>query len=210
MDKTRFLNDIVFGWIKKDFERMLQRIKVIPSGQGNINFPLALCVLVDMEYLGSFLLGGDCGFNNCAGKYVQKCFKKPNEYPIEILGDIFRHGLAHEYFARGGICREGIRPAVFNDEKIGVILDAETLVKDFLDSLEKFKDELSEEKYKIRMAQAKETIREKLDKHQELINNLPKKPTPTNSISASTTIVTGESIPFKQISTPPSHEEDED
>ena len=43
-----------------------------------------------------------------------------------------------------------------------------------------------------------------------LINNLPKKPTPTNSISASTTIVTGESIPFKPISNPPPHEEDED
>ena len=208
MDKTRFLNDIVFGWIKKDFERMLQRIKVIPGGEGNINFPLALCVLVDMEYLGSFLLGNDCGFNNCAGKYVQKCFKKPNEYPIKILGDIFRHGLAHEYFARGGICREGKHPAVFNDEKIGPILDAETLVKDFLDSLEKFKDELSEEKYNIRMAQAKETIRAKLDKHRELINNLPKKS--ANSISDSPTIVTGESIPFKQKTTASPHEEEED
>lgn len=209
MDKTRFLDDIVFGWIKKDFERMLQRIKVIPGGEGNINFPLALCVLVDMEYLGSFLLGSDCGFNNCAGKYIQKCFKKPNEYPIKILGDIFRHGLAHEYFSRGGIRREGKHPAVYNDEKIGVILDAETLVKDFLDSLEKFKDELSEEKYMIRMAQAKETIRVKLYKHRELINNLPKRTTPTNSISASTTIVTGESIPFKPISITPPHEEED-
>jgi len=60
------------------------------------------------------------------------------------------------------------------------------------------------------MQEIKQTIKDRKDKKKQIINNLPKKPTPTNSITASINIVTGESIPFKPISTPPPHEEDED
>jgi len=174
MDKNTFLERVVFGWIKKDFERMLT-IRPIDGGDGNINFPLALCALVDIEYLGGFLLGSDCGFDKNTGEYIRKCFKRPNEYKIEILRDIFRNGLAHEYFARAGVSRDGGIPALFIDKNNRVILDAETLVNDFLESLKKFKEELSEEKYMKRMIEAEETIKQKMTEHKELIGILPQK-----------------------------------
>lgn len=202
MTKDEFIKKVVFGWIKKDFERMLE-IKVIPNGDGNINFPLTLCALADMEYLGSLLIGSDCGFNKCVGEYISRCFARPQEYPIEILGDIFRHSLAHEFFARGGICRNGKHPAIFMDDKLGIILDADTLVIDFLGSLEKFKNNLSEENYRIRMAQTEESIKVRLEKHRGIIGRLPRKI--DSSISTSTSAVSGHSDPYLHTTTfPPS------
>jgi len=58
------------------------------------------------------------------------------------------------------------------------------------------------------MQEIKQKIKDQQDKKKQIINNLPKKH--TNSISDSTTIVTGESITFKPISTTPPHDEDED
>lgn len=210
MDKTRFLDDVVFGWIKKDFERMIKEMPVRPRQAGNINFFLALCVLVSMEHLGGYLLGKDKGFEGNVKEYINRCFPNPREYPIEILKDIYRNGLAHEYFPRGAVSRSNERPPIFVDDRIGIVLDAETLANDFLNSLEKFKDELDEVKYKKRMQEIKQKIKDRQDKNKQIINNLPKKPTSTNSITASITIVTGERIPFKPISTTPPHEEDED
>lgn len=187
MDKNIFLDKVVFGWIKKDLERMIKEIKVIPGNNGNINFPLTLCALVDIEYLGGFLLGSDQKFNKNANEYISKCFKKPGDYPVAILEDIFRNGLAHEYFARGNICREDNRPAIFRDPEIGVVLDANTLVNDFLASLEEFKHKLSEEeyekKYKMRIVEAREKIGKTLKKHEESIKKLPERTMPSSPYS---------------------------
>jgi len=200
MDRDTFIKKIVFCWIKEDIRRMQKELEIIPDGCGNINFPLALCTLVDMEYLGGFLLGKDCGFNKNVEEYIRRCFKNQDNYSVDILRDVFRNGLAHEYFARGGVSREGKQSALFFDDKIGVVLDAETLVNDFLASLDSFKEELSENNYKSRMTEAEETIKEKLDKHQDLINNLPRKATPSNT---STNISTTSG--FTSVIPPPPH-----
>lgn len=208
MDKNKFLNEIVFGWIKRDFERMMTEIPVRPGQPGNINFFLALCVMVSMEHLGGFLLGEDRKFENVK-EYVDKCFSNPREYPIEILKDIYRNGLAHEFFPRGAVSRANERPPVFVDDKIGIVLDAETLANDFLNSLDKFKDELDETKYNQRMQEIRQKIEDQLTRHKSIIDGLPKKS--ISSISTSTTFVTSESTLPPPISTPPPPEdEDED
>ncbi|MDO8657506.1 MAG: hypothetical protein Q7K55_02100 [Candidatus Levybacteria bacterium] len=56
MDKIRFIDEVVLGWMKSDLTRMRDSIRPISSEPGNINFPLALCVLSYIEYLGGFLL----------------------------------------------------------------------------------------------------------------------------------------------------------
>ncbi len=175
MDLNTFFNKIVFGWIKHDLERMTTEIPALDGAVGNINFPLALCVLSYMEYLGGFLLGKKGNFTDNAKEYIDKCFVHKDEYPIDILRDIFRNGLAHEYFARGAISRNNLRPAVYKQSgvgAIGAILDVETLVKDFLDSLDKFKTQLIEKKYKARMSKALDEIKRFKIKHTTLIDSL--------------------------------------
>lgn len=172
MDLDTLLNKIVFGWIKHDLERMTTEIPALDGAVGNINFPLALCVLAYIEYLGGFLLGEEGNFTNNATEYIDKCFTHKNEYPIDILRDIFRNGLAHEYFARGAISRNNLRPAVYKQSGAGAILDVETLVTDFLDSLDKFKAQLTEEKYQKRMSKALDEIERFKTKHKTLIGGL--------------------------------------
>jgi len=173
MDLNIFLDKIVFGWIKNDLERMTTAIPARSSEVGNINFPLALCVLSYMEYLGGFLLGKDRGFAENTGTYITQCFERPSEYPIEILRDIFRNGLAHEYFARGAISREGNRPAIYKEPMIGAILDVDTLVNDFLRSLEQFKTKITESNYQKRMDSAMKKIEQMKGSYSALIDGLP-------------------------------------
>ncbi|XOA43130.1 MAG: hypothetical protein ACKKMO_01490 [Candidatus Nealsonbacteria bacterium] len=196
MDKDTFLNKIVLGWIKRDFERMLSGVPVIPKGEGNINFFLALCALATMEFLGSFLLGKKVNFEKNVEEYVNRCFNNPDEYPICILREVFRNGLAHEFFPRGIITRDGTHPAVFLDTKTsGVVLDAETLVNDLLDSLDNFKNELEEEKYKERMEQLEKQLEESRKKCKEEIKNIPKKgSTSTTSSSSEVTSPSSDTI----------------
>jgi len=184
MDFETFKQKVVDRWIKRDFERILEGVPVIPGGDGNINFLLALGVLSYMEALGSLLLGKDCDFKQNVKEYIEKCFSKPDEYPIGILKDIYRHGLAHEYFARGGVSRKGKHPAVFRDPNIGPVLDAETLANDFLLSLEKFKTELKKENYENRMKKLVDKIEKVQKDNEENINRLPSEK--TTSISTST------------------------
>ncbi|HCE31382.1 MAG: hypothetical protein UT54_C0067G0021 [Candidatus Daviesbacteria bacterium GW2011_GWB1_39_5] len=172
MDRQTFLGTVVFGYIKKDLENMRDRIRPQPAAIGNINFPLALCVLAYMEYLGSFLLGRYTSFAQSVQEYISKCFTNPSDYPVEILRDIFRNGLAHEYFARGGISRDGGKPAVYKEVE-GAVLDAETLVNDFLESLDKFKQELEDDKYTQRVNQAENSIGNKNSRYKDLIDQLP-------------------------------------
>lgn len=172
MDKQTFLDKVVFGYIKRDLENMRDKIRPEPNAVGNINFPIALCVLAYMEYLGSFLLGRYAHFCPSVHEYISRCFSRPDEYPAEILRDIFRNGLAHEYFARGGISRDGGRPAVYK-EVDSAVLDAETLVNDFLESLNKFKQELENDKYIRRVNQVEKSIADEKANNRNLINQLP-------------------------------------
>jgi len=188
VNKEEFIDKYVFGWIRKDFERIKSGVPAIPNGVGNVNFFLALCVLTTMDCLGSFLRGEKGYFEKNVSEYINKCFKNPNEYPIAILKEIFRNGLAHEFFPKGGaISRDGIHPAVSVDDKNRVILDAETLVNDFLISLDKFSIELDENKYQERMKQFEEDEKESQEKCKEIIKDLPKTSGPSFTSSESQT-----------------------
>ena len=122
-------------------------------------------------------------------------------YQVDILRDVFRKGLAHDYFARGGVSRDGEHPPLFFDDKIGVVLDAETLVNDFLESLDRFKEELSEDNYKLRMTEAEEKIQGILETHKALINDLPKRVITTLNTS---TTVSRTKVPTS-VTPPPPH-----
>lgn len=160
-------------------------IKPIPGRAGNINFPLALCSLADIEYLGSFFTGKiDHAFEKNVGEYISKCFDNPKDYQIDVLAHIFRNGLAHEFFARGAVCRGETTKPLFKDDNFDIVLNADFLAKDLLKSLNKFKENLSEENYNKRREQALKISKEKLEKVKESINKLPKDESPLLTTSS--------------------------
>lgn len=173
MTKSEFIDKVVFGYIRKDLEAIKRDVPKKPGEEGNINFPIALCVLAYVEYLGEFLTGLDRNFLHNVETYIKDCFDTPDGYNALLLKDIFRNGLAHEYFARGGVARDGIRPALYKDHEGEVVLDADTLLDDFLKSLEVFAQNLTDKQYKKRSEHAKESIKGWRDKHKAEINKLP-------------------------------------
>lgn len=173
MNKAHFLDKVVFGYIKKDLETIKFNIPPKMGEVGNANFPIALCVLSYMEYLGSFFANLERDFFENVSAYIEKCFNNKNEYHVGILRDIFRNGLAHEYFARGGVSRGGVRPGLYRGENGEVILDADTMLEDFLASLDVFKEKLDEQKLVSRLKLAEDSIRDNEDRYKVEIENLP-------------------------------------
>ncbi len=173
MSKIGFLNEVVFGYIKKDLENINSYLPKKPGEPGNNNFPIALCVLSYMEYLGSFFTLNDFNFDENVKIYMERCFKNSSSYHPAILGDLFRNGLAHDYFARGGVARDGNRPPLYRNYDNIVILDAETLLVDFLASLDKFATELTDDNFNKRIQIAIDKINAKLANYSSEINKLP-------------------------------------
>lgn len=172
MDKEFFINEIVFGWMKKDLEN-ISKIRLLTPGAGGANFPLAMCIVVYMDHLGSYLLGTEKGGLEINIQKFLECFKNPSDYSPELLNDLFRNGLAHDYFSRGAISREGIRPPMMNIAGSGVVLDADSLLIDFFEALNSFKMNLTEENFNRRFNEARETMETRYEAHMEIINKLP-------------------------------------
>lgn len=197
MNKEEFIREIVLGWMKKDLLRMKS---IIPSKEkvGNINFPLALCVISYMESLGSYLLGEDeSEFKIKIDKYINTCFKNPNEYDVLVIRDLVRNKLVHEYFPFCAISRNGKHPAIHKGETYPVVLDAETLANDFIDSLDNFIVNLEGEKYeKIRAKQFQE-INRVMEKYKDYIAKLSKQPNNDSEVTPSSG-PSGPSGPIKQ------------
>lgn len=185
MDKTRFINEVVLGWMKSDLTRMRDSIRPISSEAGNINFPLALCVLSYIEYLGGFLLGAENDYLTNVTEYICSYFTNPEEYPPEILRDLIRNGLAHDYFPRGAISRNGKHPAIYKGRTYNLVLDAETLVNDFIDSLSTFINKLNDDKYGARMKIATEKMEIFKQRHKDYIDELPCQPDDYNPAPSS-------------------------
>lgn len=173
MNKSDFLNIVVFGYIQKDLENIKSKIPPVRGEVGNANFPIALCILAYMEYLGGFLLGKNMGFKRNVEEYINRCFSFSSEYNSVMLRDLFRNGLAHEYFARGGISRDGNRPPVYRNYEGKAILDTQTLLDDFLISLSTFKDVLNEESFQRRKKAAEKAIKRWGTIHKNEILKLP-------------------------------------
>ncbi len=173
MNKLEFLNKVVFGYIKKDLENIRSYLPKKPGEEGNNNFTIALCVLSYMEYLGSFYTLDNFNFKENVTTYINECFKSPTDYHPTILKDLFRNGLAHDYFARGGVSRDGIRPGLYRSWDNKAVLDADTLLQDFLDSLDKFATDLPEEKFVERIKIARNTIAEVEARYASEIISLP-------------------------------------
>lgn len=171
MNKNDFINTVVLDWMKNDLLRM-KSLQSSSSEKGNINFPLASCVLSYMDSLGGYLFGTRKGFEANVEKYINTCFENPGEYNATVLKDLMRNGLIHAYLPGGAISRNGKRPVIYKGRTYKLVLDAETLVNDFIDSLKNFVIKLETEKYEMRSKEEIENMNKFMEKHKDFIAKL--------------------------------------
>lgn len=152
-NKIRWLNDfiteVVSGWMSKDLERLLNDIPHRPSEAGNCNFPIALYVFACIEFLGQLTSATPINQNqgytrNGIMGFIDDFF--PDEFKQKIqpyrdnFVNIFRNGLAHNYFAKAaGISRTEALPLQV-DNQGHLVLDADRFAEAFRASVEKLKE----------------------------------------------------------------------
>lgn len=156
--KERFMGEYI-RWMRDEITVMRDH---------NLNFPLALCTLAYIEFLGSIFTGPKGQDRKNAEIYIKECFgEHANEYPIEILWDVFRNGLAHDYFTRGGVSKEEVRPAIQTSIDGVKILYVKTLANDFLRSLEAFEDKITYEQISSRIHSIYKKSEDLTKKHEQ-------------------------------------------
>ncbi len=151
-DKAQWLNsfiaEVIDGWMLKDLERLLNDIPHRPSEAGNCNFPIALYIFACIEFLGQ--LTPTTPINQIQGYtrdsimgFIDDFF--PDDFKQKIhpyrnnFVNIFRNGLAHNYFAKAaGISRTEREPLQVNDQGM-LILDADRFTDAFKLAIEKLK-----------------------------------------------------------------------
>lgn len=154
-DKTQWLNnfiaEVVDGWMLKDLERLSNDIPHRPGEAGNCNFPIALYVFACIEFLGQLTSVTPITQNQSYTRdsimgFIDDFF--PDDFKQKIqphrgnFVNIFRNGLAHNYFAKSaGISRTESEPLRVNDHGM-LILDADRFADAFKLAIEKLKESI--------------------------------------------------------------------
>lgn len=148
---NNFIAEVIDGWMLKDLKRLLS-ITHLPKKVGNCNFPIALYVFACIEFLGQ--LTSVTPINNNQSGYTKDSilgfinnffpedFKQKIQPYSSNFVNIFRNGLAHNYFAKSaGISRTETEPLQVNDQGM-LVLDADRFAGAFMASIEKLKESI--------------------------------------------------------------------
>lgn len=146
---NNFITEVIDGWMIKDLERLSNDIPHRPSQAGNCNFPIALYVFACIEFLGQ--LTSNTPINTRQGGYTRDSIMGfidtyfPEDFKQKIqphrnnFVNIFRNGLAHNYFAKAaGVSRTEAEPLQINDKGM-LVLDADRFVEAFKLAIEELK-----------------------------------------------------------------------
>lgn len=155
MDDKEWIDKIFFEEIIQCY--MLADLSKLESnynpkvGCGNCNFPLALQIFACMDFIGWLIssprnIKGDTKGN--INSYIDNLFsslRKERIKQVEGFVNIFRHGLAHEYFAKGcGISRKKGELLWLDFDNNSVNLDADVLLEEFKLSIVVLKKKISD------------------------------------------------------------------
>lgn len=137
---NNFIAEVVDGWMLKDLGRLLNDIPHRSGEAGNCNFPITLYVFACIEFLGqltsdtpidpkgSYTKDSIMGFIN---DYFPDDFKQKIQPHKNAFVNIFRNGLAHNYFAKAaGISRTETKPLQV-DGQGHLVLDADRFAEAF-------------------------------------------------------------------------------
>lgn len=154
-DKVQWLNgfvaEVIDGWMSRDIERLIKEIPHRRSEAGNCNFPIALYVFACIEFLGQLTSEASLprtGYTQVSimgfiDNYFPEDFKHKLQPYRENFVNIFRNGLAHNYFAKyAGISRTESEPLQVNSEGM-LVLDADRFAEAFNRAIVKLKDAIN-------------------------------------------------------------------
>lgn len=143
-----FIAQVVDGWMLSD----LTTLTAIPhrsGAAGNCNFPIALYTFACIEFLGQLTSVTPINHNqpdytkNSILSFIDNFFpddfkQKLRPYKVRFV-NIFRNGLAHNYFAKAaGVSRTKIEP--FSVEDGHLVLDADRFADAFKSAVNKLKE----------------------------------------------------------------------
>lgn len=143
-----FIASVVNGWMLTDLERLTNDIPHRPGASGNCNFPIALYTFACIEFLGQLTYAGKSlpkkGYTQASimgfiDNFFPDDFKQKLQPHRANFVNIFRNGLAHNYFAKAaGISRT--KPEPFSVEDGHLILDADRFAEAFKLAVSKLKE----------------------------------------------------------------------
>lgn len=136
-----FIAEVVDGWMLGDLERLIKDIPHKKDEAGNCNFPIALYVFSCVEFLGQ--LTAIPPIDTKKPGYSQKSiigfietyfpsnFNKKLQPHKKDFVNVFRNGLAHNYFAKyAGVSRTETDPIGVNSDGM-LELDADCFAEAF-------------------------------------------------------------------------------
>jgi len=143
---NNFISEVVEGWMLSDLVS-LSAIPHQPGAAGNCNFPIALYIFSCVEFLGQLTFSGqelpDRGYTKASvlgfiDDFFPDDFKQKLQPHKNEFVNIFRNGLAHNYFAKAaGVSRAKTEP--FSMENGLLVLDADRFADAFRLAVDKLK-----------------------------------------------------------------------
>lgn len=116
LEAQKFFDEVVRELMLADLNNLVMKIPAIPNTGGNCNFPIALFIFSCVEFLGyltseELIEGGNDYTKKRVFSYINDFFDKKYQDQVfeneATFVDVFRHGLSHEFFAKGaGISRD--------------------------------------------------------------------------------------------------------
>lgn len=141
-----FISQVVDGWMLNDLA-ILTAIPHKPGAAGNCNFPIALYIFSCVEFLGQLTFSGQSlpstGYTKASvlgfiDDFFPDDFKQKLQPHKNEFVNIFRNGLAHNYFAKAaGVSRTKTEP--FSIEDGHLVLDADRFAEAFRLAVDKLK-----------------------------------------------------------------------
>ena len=154
MDDKEWIDKIFFGEIVQCY--MLADLSKVESNYnpdekcGNCNFPLVLQIFACIDFIGWLISDPRNKKNDTSGNinsFIDSLFspiKNDEIKKVERFVNIFRHGLAHEYFAKGcGVSRKKKDLLWLDLDNNSINLDADILLEEFRSSIDLLKGKVN-------------------------------------------------------------------
>ena len=186
-----FFQQVIRGWMIGDLKRLTENILPIPNSDGNCNFPISLYVFSCIEFLGYLTTEDFDSIKDGPGGYssrriitfIENFFPDESKREIEpykaLFVNIFRNGLAHEYFAKSAGISRSVEHLLYKDSTGNLILDADRFASTFEQSTTKLKEKIASDDNLVKRIY--ERYHENYNKNANFSKNTP--------ISTSTTLI---------------------